>query len=155
MTFDSINSDVNITHPFAEKTHRRIGTALLVIACFCFVWTSYSSVKKWQFVETALITTGTVDTLYPLIISFVTATGTPIKFNQKWSSNKYPSRVGERVQVAYSKDMPIYAEMVEHLWAGQWAVGIFGMVLLFWGYALRKGYAVVGPFRQNRIKIGF
>lgn len=155
MTFDFNKSDVGITRPFSERTHRRIGTTLLVLACFCFLWTCYSSVKKWQFIETAIITTGTVDTLNPVAISFETATGTPIRFNQGSRSKKSPSHVGEKVQIAYSPNMPTQAEMVEHLWMRQWAGGFVSMFLLLFGYALRKGYAEVGPLRQNRIRIGF
>lgn len=126
---------------------------MLIICLLLFVWLSYSGINKLIFVNASLQTTGKVESLYPLNISFHTNSGKLITFKQGVQEKKYPSFIGEEVIVTYRPDDPDQAEMSKYIWTNP-LIEMFWVVMLFLlGRGLRKGTIVAGPLQQKRIRI--
>ncbi len=132
------------------------GNAILIFAMITIGLISYIRTKR--FLDNAIKTNGKVielvykgagdggGAMYSPKIEFTTATGQPVQFTERWSSNRPDYKVGDEAPLYYDPENPSKAKLAQKkgmMFFVAYFVGGLGILFLFIGIIIGVMFMVI------------
>ena len=149
----------DITHTFAPKTQRRIGTFLLILGAVFLVVAVWRLFVEATFIDLATKTVGTViaassNARIPTV-EFASGSDS-FRFVPVSSDSFHHYSVGDSVLVLYLSSNPDVAKLNQflHLWSTSAAFLLGAVFAIIFGWLTVTDRCSWGPLKQVRVRIG-